>query len=240
MIIKSKTLDEIVLRAVRKTITELKSSTYFNAANKAYERVKDEDDGELRKGRVKPFRNKGLSALASEKDYLVNEIPTDEYEELNDNMKLEFQNKKLSIYDSDYTSLEDLYRGVKNGKLLIHCEVMDGEPYGGMIYPTIGDFVRTSYSDYINDEEDEDSPSFLKELVFASDNLEWVKKSRNGVFFVESDTFLRYIGDDMVMTPSGKIWRDGNLSASVERGDWFSEEPCCIVAVLDYNKNAES
>lgn len=147
------------------------------------------------------------------------------------------KNAKIISYDSDYQTLEDLYRGVKQGKLLIHCRKMQGEETERVIYPEIGETVQEFYGEYLDNEEY--GNDVLKELIFASDDFSWAKNSRNGVYFIYSDNFVRSLGDGRVQEPDGTIYHNENLSASVESGDWFSEYEANVAAVLvnPLNKN---
>ena len=138
-------------------------------------------------------------------------------------------NEEIFFLDGEYKTLNDLYNGVKNGDLLIHCRRMVGRETQHYIYPEAGETVKWAYgADY--EECDMDIP----ELVFASDDFSWAKdgSTRNGVYFVRSDNFQRSIGDGHYQLPNGEIGVDYNIPLTVENGDWYSEEPAEVVAIL--------
>ena len=138
-------------------------------------------------------------------------------------------NEEIFFLDNDYKSLNDLYNGVKNGDLLIHCRRMVGRETQDYIYPEAGETVQWAYgADY--GEYDMDIP----ELVFASDDFSWAKdgSTRNGIYFVRSDNFQRSIGDGYYQSPNGEIDFRSDIPLTVETGDWFSEEPAEVVAIL--------
>lgn len=56
---------------------------------------------------------------------------------------------------------------------------------------------------------------------------------RNGVFFIKSDDFVRYLGDGNIQYPNGQIETYyGDIPLTVESSDWYSEEPAEVVAIL--------
>lgn len=136
-------------------------------------------------------------------------------------------NEEIFFLDDDYKSLNDLYNGVKNGDLLIHCRRMVGRETKGYIYPEAGETVQQAYGAEYG-EYDMDIP----ELVYASDDFSWAKSTRNGIYFVRSDNFQRSIGDGYYQFPNGEIDFRSDIPLTVERGDWFSEEPAEVVAIL--------
>lgn len=210
-------------RLIENDINELSSDLLSRAAQEAF----DNDDDRVRK-----FRYGTVDSLSKEDPSFEN-YPKER------NKDAEFlqknRNAKIKSFDSDYNTLEDLYNGVKQGKLLIHCRGMQGEETLRRIYPEIGDTVREFYGDYIDN--DEYSYDVVQELVFASDDFNWARGSRDAVYFVYSDDFVRSLADGRVQTPNGEIYYNNNLSASVESGDWFSSEPADVAAVLLMNKD---
>lgn len=77
-------------------------------------------------------------------------------------------NDKIEFLDDEYQTLNDLYDGVKQGKLLIHCRPMQGKETIDYIYPDAGETVQDAYAP-----EYADADAEIEELVFASDNLNW-------------------------------------------------------------------
>jgi hypothetical protein len=227
-------LIHLIEESVYQAINELKSDTYLNAYKSAYERSMDDNEDELKKGRVKAFRNAAIKSMSDESG-MYGIFPE---EQTQDNQRILplLNGRYLKIYDSDYKSLNDLIMDVKNGRLLIHCRKMQGEEYENKIYPEIGETVEQSYGEYMDVEEY--GEDFVKKLVFASDDLNWVGNIRNCVYFVYSDTFCKSLGDCKIMTIDGNVYTDENLSPSIETGDWFSEEAVSVAAVIDFNKNA--
>lgn len=137
--------------------------------------------------------------------------------------------EEIFFLDDEYKSLNDLYNGVKNGDLLIHCRRMVGRETQDYIYPEAGETVQWAYGAEYG-EYDMDIP----ELVFASDDFSWAKdgSTRNGIYFVRSDNFQRSIGDGYYQSPNGEIDFRSDIPLTVETGDWFSEEPAEVVAIL--------
>lgn len=202
---------------------ELSIETFASAASQAF----DNDDE-----RTLKFRNAACQAL--EKDYPLTTMQI--VRKNNDDEFLQnHRNIKITSFDTNYKTLDDLYKGVKRGKLLIHCRRMLGHETDEVIYPEIGDTVQEVYGEYADEEEY--GEGLLKELVFASDNFNWARDTRNGVYFVYSDSFLHSLGDSIVQEPNGEIYSidDSELSASIEQGDWFSPEPVSVAAILNTN-----
>ena len=228
-------------------VDELSHQTYQNAADAAFER----EDNRLRK-----FRKAAEHEYANSDKSFRREHQADSYK--NDENWMTLNNgKKLVIFDEQYKSLNDLYNGVKQGKLLIHARGMAGEISDDMryIYPCFSETMKEFYggdydeiarskSEYYGEEIEPEYP----ELIFASDDFSWCNDSRNGVFFIESDGFQKSLGDGMIQLPNGKIckyWEsdiydydNDNFKEEpwgVEYGDWYSKDYATVVAVMNIN-----
>ena len=211
---------------------ELSSKTYQNAASAAYDKhrynIEDADD------RVKKFRQAAVDKHRQDKSHYgynsteYKEQDQDKY--VNDN-----QDQDVVIFDTDYKSLQDLYQGVRQGRLLIHCREVDPENIPDRIYPEVGETVKDAYG--IEYSEDD-----MPELIFASENFNWAQNypgrhssysdHRNGVFFVDASEFVKYIGDGYVQDATGQIYLENDTPGTVETDDWFSEEPADVAGVM--------
>lgn len=233
-------------------LAELSHNTYQDAAGEAFDR---EDDSRVRKFR-KAAEN-GFNGIRH--FYRVSSNDDDYKDEVN---WLTLNNgKKLVIFDSQYKNLNDLYNGVKQGRLLIHARRMTGEISDDLryidpcfdetlkrYYGEIYDETAQSKSEYYGEEIEPEYPK----LVFASDNFSWCKDDRNGVFFIESEGFQKSLGDGMIQLPNGKIckYEEGDVydyDSSVfneepiccEYGDWYSSKYAAVVAVMNLDVNNE-
>ena len=228
-------------------IEELSHQTYQNASAEAFDR----EDNRLRK-----FRKAAEHEYANSDKFFRRAHQADSYK--NDENWITLNNgKKLVIFDDQYKSLNDLYNGVKQGKLLIHARGMGGEISDDMKYiepcfdKTMKEFYGNDYdemarskSEYYGEEIEPEYP----ELIFASDDFSWCNDSRNGIFFIESDGFQKSLGDGMIQLPNGKIckyWEsdiydydNDNFKEEplgVEYGDWYSKDYATVVAVMNIN-----
>ena len=224
---------------------ELSTNTYQSAANQAFD---NEDDN-----RVRDFRK------AAEKEFTDN---SDFNSYKNDEKWINLNNgKKLVIFDKQYKNLNDLYNGVKQGKLLIHARGMVGEPTEDMRYidpcfsDTLKEFYGGDYEDWYNskkeyygDDFDEEEHEKYPELIFASDNFSWCHDKRNGIFFIESEGFQKSLGEGMIQLPNGTIcnYYEGDVydydsdffkeePICCEYGDWYSNKYATVVAVMNIN-----
>ena len=224
------TLDDIK-EMVLECIDEISKQTLQNAASAAYRKGKwgEPDD------RVKKFRQAAVDKHREEDKFSMygnRSYPEEEQEKyITDN-----NGNQIIIFDSDYSSLQDLYRGVKQGRLLIHCRKVDENDIPQVLYPEFGETVQDAYGCEIP--EDMEKP----ELLFASDNFNWANNypknrsgytnKRNGVFFVDAENFEKSIGDGYVQTIDGQIYLNYDLPITVETDDWFSEEPAYVAGVM--------
>ena len=175
--------------------------------------------------RFRKIRRLAADKHSQEKDYEgIRDYNNDDDKWISNN-----SNEEIFFLDNEYKSLNDLYNGVKNGDLLIHCRRMVGRETQDYIYPEAGETVQWAYGAEYG-EYDMDIP----ELVFASDDFSWAKdgSTRNGIYFVRSDNFQRSIGDGYYQSPNGEIDFRSDIPLTVETGDWFSEEPAEVVAIL--------
>ena len=175
--------------------------------------------------RFRKIRRLAADKHSQEKDYEgIRDYNNDDDKWISNN-----SNEEIFFLDNEYKSLNDLYNGVKNGDLLIHCRRMVGRETQDYIYPEAGETVQQAYGAEYG-EYDMDIP----ELVFASDDFSWAKdgSTRNGIYFVRSDNFQRSIGDGYYQSPNGEIDFRSDIPLTVETGDWFSEEPAEVVAIL--------
>lgn len=162
-----------------------------------------------------------------------------------------FKNDTVVFFDEaeqlGYSSIEDLYRGVQNGELLVNSRRFDKSSsenlrYG--LYPEFGETLQdteaamTAYEYGI-------TPA---ELVFASDNFGWVGGSRNAAIFLTKDGFQKSLGNNKVELSNGQIvnyemspvadFEDPALKGEpvgVETGDWYSKDVATVVAILFIN-----
>lgn len=218
-------------------LCELSSKTYQSAASKAYNKGKyDIDDAD---DRVKKFRQAAIDQLRSEHPYYFHHLKQDR-ENKQEEYVTNNNNQKIIIFDPDYSTLQDLYKGVKQGKLLIHCREINENDIPNRLYPGVGETVQDAYGcEY----EEEEIPS----LIFASENFNWAQNyprqhsnysdHRNGVFFVYGDNFEKNIGDGYIQDITGQIYRSGDTPLTVETDDWFSSEPVDVAGVLIINNN---
>ena len=242
MVISKKLIAECIVEA----INELSHETYQDASETAYEN----DDLRLQKFR-KQAEKEYNNADGTYQGYDRYEFDNDGWIKLNNG-------KELFIFDDEYKSLEDLYNGVKRGKLLIHARGMTGEVTDDFkwIDPCFSDTMQEFYAseyervqnserEYYGEEDDEDKEYTYPELVFASDDFSWCKGTRNGVFFVESEGFQKSLGNDKIQLPNGRIcnYHDGKAydydnpwlqdePVCCEYGDWYSAQPARVVAVM--------
>ena len=181
--------------------------------------------------RIRDMRYKATEKYDDEHPYFLSGLDNSH----KDNEWLEeYSSCPLKIVDDDYKTLEDLYNGVKSGRLLIHCREMQGIEDGlSCIYPEAGETVKFAYgADYAECDME------IPELVFASDNFNWAHDTRNGIYFVESDNFQRSLGDGRVQFPNGEIsdYYIDDMPLTVESGDWYSDEVAYVVAYMDISK----
>lgn len=242
---ENKTRNVIITeQQLNRLLTELTHETYQNAASAAF------DDEDLR---TKKFRTQAAIEYDNNSHYSTMQHRRNEF---NDENWLTLNNgKKLVIFDDEYQNLNDLYNGVKKGKLLIHARGMSGEISNDMkyIYPEFSDTLMKFYggeyetiaqskSEYYGEEMETEYP----ELIFASDNFSWCKDSRNGVFFIESDGFQKSLGDGKIQLPNGRIcnYWEGDVydydsdvfqdePICCEYGDWYSSQEARVVAVMN-------
>lgn len=220
---------------VLESLKEVSSQLYQNAAKSAYEKGKYYDDHD---NRVKKFRQAAVDRHKDENTsflYSVNHNKSDS-EEAQEEYVTDNNGNRLLIFDSDYKNLKDLYNGVKQGRLLIHCREVDDDDIPRTLYPEFGETVQDAYGCEIP--EGCDAP----ELIFASDKFIWAANypselssymdRRNGVFFVYGDGFEMSIGDGYVQTIDGMIYRRDDIPITVESNDWFSDEPVDVAAVM--------
>lgn len=217
---------------VLECIDEINKQTLQNAARAAYDRGKYWNEPDER---VKKFRQAAVDKHRDEHGDMDWGRP--EYDE-EDQAKYVTDNNgnKIVIFDSDYHSLQDLYKGVKQGRLLIHCRAVDENNIPDILYPEFGETVKDAYGPEFSD--DMEKP----ELIFASDNFNWANNypknrcgytnKRNGVFFVYGDNFQKSIGDGYVQTIDGQIHLDYDLPITVETDDWFTDEPVDVAGVM--------
>lgn len=225
------TLDDI-RDMVLEAVDEVGSQLYQNAAKAAYEKGKYYDDHDsrvmkFRRAAVNRHREDNTSSIYNQNKY--NDGEQEQY--ISDN-----NGNKLFIFDSDYKSLKDLYNGVKQGRLLIHCREVDVDNIPRTLFPEFGETVQDAYGCEIPDGCD------APELIFASDRFNWARNypgnhsaysdRRNGVFFVYGDNFEMSIGDGYVQTIDGDIYRRDDIPITVETDDWFSDEPADVAAVM--------
>lgn len=182
--------------------------------------------------RFRKIRRLAADKYTQEKGY--EGIPYYHYNNDDDKWISNNSNEEIFFLDDEYKSLNDLYNGVKNGDLLIHCRRMVGRETQDYIYPEAGETVQRAYGAEYG-EYDMDIP----ELVFASDDFSWAEdgSTRNGIYFVRSDNFQRNIGSGYSQTPNGEIYPNYDMPLTVERGDWHSEEPAEVVAILRKKRN---
>ena len=217
------------------SVDELNKQTLQNAAKAAYDkgRYGEPDD------RVKKFRQAAVDKHREEhQSFRYSNRP--ESEDMQAKYITDNKGNKLVIFDSDYNSLQDLYNGVKQGKLLIHCREVDENNIPQVLSPEFGPTVQDAYGCEFSEDMD------LPELIFASDNFNWAKNypknhssytnRRNGVFFVYGDTFEKSIGDGYVQTIDGQIYMNYNVPVIVETDDWFSEEDVDVAGVMIINQ----
>lgn len=211
--------NEISSKFIQRAIQNKFSDDDYNDANERDKRIRD-----MRYKAVDKYNDEHPNYYSG----LSNEHSDDEW------LK-KYSQCPLKILDSDYNSLEDLYNGVKSGRLLIHCREMQGIEDGlQTIYPEAGQTVQDAYgAEYA--EYDMEIP----ELVFASDNFNWAHNTRNGIYFIESDNFQRSLGDGRVQYPNGEIsnYCLNNIPLTVESGDWYSDEPADVVAYMNTQSN---
>lgn len=182
--------------------------------------------------RIRGMRYKAIQKYADEKPNQVNMFWLDDEEKQNDEFIKNNQNTELFILDDKYKSLNDLYDGVKSGELLIHSRRMVGRETQDYIYPEAGECVQQAYSaDYAEVNRE------IEELVFASDDFSWAKDTRNGVYFVKSDNFVKSLSSEVIMYPNGQIERCYDIPATVEDGDWFSYDEAEVVGILRLKRN---
>lgn len=218
-------------------LCELSSKTYQSAASKAYNKGKyDIDDAD---DRVKKFRQAAIDQLRFKYPYYFHHLEQDR-EDKQEEYVTNNNNQKIIIFDPDYSTLQDLYKGVKQGKLLIHCREINENDIPNILYPGVGETVQDAYGCEYGEEE-------IPNLIFASENFIWAQNyptqhsnysdHRNGVFFVYGDNFEKNIGDGYIQDITGRIYRSGDTPLTVETDDWFSSEPVDVAGVLIINDN---
>lgn len=235
-IIKESALRKVIKECIKNHLNEISSQYIQNAVSNTYDRNKDAewDDDVKMDNRIRDMRYKAVDKFGEENSNFVS-YPNNKN---TDNEWIQqHSNDEISFLDDEYKTLEDLYNGVKQGRLLIHCRPMQGKESIDYIYPEVGETVKDAYAADYDEAEVE-----MEELVFASDNLNWAHGYgvfRNGVFFVRSDDFVRSLGDGSIQYPNGQIERYyGNIPLTVESGDWYSEEPAEVVAILYQTKKS--
>ena len=227
-------VNKIIHNTIRQCLNEISHRTLQNAAQSAYDR---EDD------RVKKFRDAAYATFDRDERPYLGTYKRGDFD--NDAFQRQNANKKITFFDNNYKSLKDMYDCVKRGQLLIHSRKMQGEPSSDMrwIYPTFDETMQEFYGgDY---EEAEMEPA---EMIFASDDFSWAKDTRNGVFFVYSDNFAKYLGNNVCQLPNGTICRYfdtplydyddvrfQDVPHGVETGDWFSKDEAEVAAILNLN-----
>ena len=227
-------LIEITLKQFNRLINELHYKAYQNAANSAFEQGDN---------RVKKFRNAAYTAFDKDERPYLGTYKRGDFDD--DAFQRQNANKKITFFDNNYKSLKDLYDGVKRGQLLIHSRKMQGEPSSDMrwIFPTFDETMQEFYGgDY---EEAEMEPA---EMIFASDDFSWAGDTRNGVFFISSENFAKYLGDNDFQLPNGTICkyydtplydyddiRFRDVPWGAETGDWISKDEAEVVAILNLN-----
>lgn len=227
-------LIEITLNQFNRLINELHYKAYQNAANSAFEQGDN---------RVKKFRNAAYTAFDKDERPYLGTYKRGDFDD--DAFQRQNANKKITFFDNNYKSLKDLYDGVKRGQLLIHSRKMQGEPSSDMrwIFPTFDETMQEFYGgDY---EEAEMEPA---EMIFASDDFSWAGDTRNGVFFISSENFAKYLGDNDFQLPNGTICkyydtplydyddiRFRDVPWGAETGDWISKEEAEVAAILNLN-----
>lgn len=227
-------LIEITLNQFNRLINELHYKAYQNAANSAFEQGDN---------RVKKFRNAAYTAFDKDERPYLGTYKRGDFDD--DAFQRQNANKKITFFDNNYKSLKDLYDGVKRGQLLIHSRKMQGEPSSDMrwIFPTFDETMQEFYGgDY---EEAEMEPA---EMIFASDDFSWAGDTRNGVFFISSENFAKYLGDNDFQLPNGTICkyydtplydyddiRFRDVPWGAETGDWISKDEAEVVAILNLN-----
>lgn len=248
-------LHKIIKESVFGVLNELHHTTYQSASNQAF----DNDDN-----RTYSFRKQAEKSFGddiSNKNFHFGQINNDviKRNEENTNKWLQLNNnKKLVIFDDEYKDLNDLYNGVKCGKLLIHARGMLGDVTDDMKYiePCFSETLLQYYGgeyesvydskkEYYGDNFEDDGIKY-PELIFASDDFSWTSKERNGVFFIESDGFQKSLGNGMIQLPNGTICKyyegevydyDNELLRDepicCEYGDWYSSNLARVVAVMD-------
>lgn len=234
----------ITEQQLNRLLTELSHETYQNAASEAF------DYEDLR---TKKFRAQAAAEYDKSLPYNMQPHKQDDFDD--ENWITLNNGKKLVIFDDEYQNLNDLYDGVKRGKLLIHARGMSGEISNDMqyIYPEFSetlmqfyggeyDGIAQSKSEYYGEEIEPEYP----ELIFASDNFKWCSDSRNGVFFIESDGFQKSLGENKIQLPNGRIcnYWEGDVydedsdvfkdePICCEYGDWYSSQEARVVAVMN-------
>ena len=146
-------------------------------------------------------------------------------------------------YDDKYQSHDDLQRGLEQGKLLVHARRPDNTDFKYGIYPSAGDFLKsTEHWQNIQDEHG-DGP----ELTFFSDGPSWAKSPYNQAVFVRKHpTIQKSLGNGSVQLHDGQqvkyhyspmadydnpLFRDE--PAGVESGDWYSNKDQSVVGVIN-------
>lgn len=239
-------LHRMIKESVNILLNELSHGIYQDASELAFD---NEDD------RLFKFRKAAEEAFTNNNEY----ISIGRRENFNnDNFINTNKSKKLIIFDNDYKDINDLYQGVKNGKLLIHCRGMGGEISDDLryIYPcfseTLLQFYGGEYEEIYNSKKeyygDDFDGDMYPELIFASDDFSWSNSKRNGIFFIESDGFQKSLGDGKIQLPNGRICKyyegdvyddDNELfreePGCCEYGDWYSNNTAKVVAIMDFN-----
>jgi hypothetical protein len=153
------------------------------------------------------------------------------------NSKYDDENKDI------YVSVENLLRGLQDGRLLVHARVSDSSNFKYGLEPSAGSFLRSTESWQTAIEIHGSGP----ELIFLSDNLDWAqssvladvrgaKSSDIEVLFIQkNESIVKYLKNNLVMTADGSeiayemcsvadfenpLFK--GVPAGVENGDWFT------------------
>lgn len=236
---------KFITECVTQVIKELSDKTYQDASEIAF----DNDDMRVQKFRKQAEREYNQTRNGYRAHDRYDGFDNDGWIQLNNG-------KELFLFDDSYKTLQDLYNGVKSGRLLIHARGMTGEVTDDMkwIDPCFSETLQDAYGDEYYEcqrgeqeyyDEDDDYEMTYPELVFASDDFSWCKNSRNGVFFIESDGFQKSLGDGKIQLPNGRIcnYYEGEVydydnqwlrdePICCEYGDWYSSQPARVVAIL--------
>jgi len=235
---------ELIRKCIIESIRELSDKTYQDASETAF------DNNDMRVQKFRKQAERGYNQTRNGCRF------HDNYDGFDNDGWIQLNNgKELFFFDNSYKTLQDLYNGVKSGRLLIHARGMTGEVTDDMEWidpcfsETMEEFYGDSYYEIQRDEQEyygDDYEMTYPELVFASDDFSWCKDSRNGVFFIESDGFQKSLGDGKIQLPNGRIcnywegkvcnsdnrWLKDEEPTCCEYGDWYSSQPARVVAIM--------